>query len=143
MSCVHVHERLGSGMLLTPSGSVHPADRDWLLHWWRDVAMLYPWLGHGLLGGPASLGTRLWREGLEPLGHHALVAWLAERPCQHGFAGWQMGHGGGSRCTPEGCGPMFSSALSASYHVPREMLCSLLTRITATSTSANGCIILF
>lgn len=56
--------------------------------------MLSPRLGHGLLKGPAFSGTRLWSEGLETLGHHTLVAWSAERPRQHGFAGWQMGHGG-------------------------------------------------
>lgn len=30
-SSLHVPERLGSGMLLTPSGSVHPAEAHWLL----------------------------------------------------------------------------------------------------------------
>lgn len=136
-SGLHVHERLGSGMLLTPSGSVHPADRDHLLRWWRKRVHALPTAGTWPFVGTCIFGDSSVEE---PLCHHAcgmagretLATWF----CKVANGTW-----GRSRCTPEGCGSMFSSTVSALYHVPGETLCSLLTRVTA--TSANGYIIFF
>lgn len=54
------------------------------------MSRLSPWP----FGGTCVFGDSPVREGLEPLGHHALVARSAGRPWQRDFAGWQMGHRG-------------------------------------------------
>lgn len=105
--------------------------------------MLSPWLGHGLLGdlplcrficGGKVLGAPGSLCACGMAGRETLPTWF----CRVANGTW-----GRSMCTLEGCGPMFSSRVSALYHTPGEMLCSLLNCITATSTSANGYSILF
>lgn len=83
-SCLQVHEQLGSGMLLTPSGSLHPAEGDRLLHRWRTRVHPPPVVGAGLWGGPGALifGAHLWKKRLEAVRHHT---GLAEGPQQSGF----------------------------------------------------------
>lgn len=126
-SCLHVHQRPGSGMLLTPSGSVHPADGDWLLRWRRRRVHAVPMAGAWPFGGTCLFGDSSMEGGVgDPGSPHACGMVGRETPATE-FCRVANGTWGRSRCTPEGCGSMFSSTVSVSYHMPGEMLCSLLT----------------
>jgi len=121
---LHGHAQPGCGMLLTPSGSCILQTGTGSVTGGEDTSMLSPWLGHGLLGTPASSGTRLWREGFKSLGHHALVARPAERLAMWGratLATWfcrvvngMRGEGGAPRrvvapCLAQRCLPRITS----------------------------------
>lgn len=119
------------------------ADGDWLHRWWRRRVHALPTAGAWPSGGTCISGDLSVEGRVGDPGSPCACGMADRESLPTWFCGVANGTWGRCRCILEGCGPVFCSAVSALYHMPKETLCSLLTPITAPSTSANCYTILF